>query len=673
MIGSTHFLKLVRAPIAGQKACPFSSHWNALRSQKKVQAWTQSQQPYRSFWVSPILKISREEEELRAKIRQELQQIVPSVVAKEKPKDPYFMRHALIEQYIADIEEQTVRDIRVRNKEDEKAVAEHKVILEKWKEDNPDRVAMLQAIHKKKMAELDEEKDPFFVTRASLLKKVPAMTEELTAAHQKDIDKVLDEIVELGTGKKPVRDPKDKPEYMYQLPEELRTVPNRYELELASVMQQEVIREGQENSKPKLDENGEEIPPEIPKAKPVEKKEDKVENPEARVDESKLYAQFEPLMPAEDLPPNAPLTQNVEFNMKAMSRSNIRPTHKLIIKHLQDNIFESMKNDVGGIRPRSEMEDKLEEMLKYSKTGSGRYGATMLVCLALIFGSAILCFGSWVSLPTKLFGWVSERDEEDREFEPPSGTWIHSILPHNRPHVDFLIPNVQRKPRTLVLDPQIFCKIVYNQTMGIRVVMRPGWDYFLQMVSPHYEIVLFTDGQWGAFDNLYGRIDPDRKYINYRIYSEGTYTLNGRSLKTDVPQNFRGLNRPTERMIILEPDPMNCDLFPRNSLNIPPWDGKDDRVMMDLAELLQDAAYSGNCEAFVCALKDLPFESTNTKWMYDLSPAIVNRTQNTNELIKTKNRQVLRGVDFPYPPGYDEMSDLPPGYTGQEQPVEKII
>lgn len=57
---------------------------------------------------------------------------------------------------------------------------------------------------------------------------------------------------------------------------------------------------------------------------------------------------------------------------QAMSKQHVRATHKAVLRMMQDNIYQSLKDDYKVIRPDHEVNLKLEEMLKYSKGGSGR-------------------------------------------------------------------------------------------------------------------------------------------------------------------------------------------------------------------------------------------------------------------------------------------------------------
>jgi len=361
------------------------------------------------------------------------------------------------------------------------------------------------------------------------------------------------------------------------------------------------------------------------------KKREKEEAARKKSGENHSEAVFEPL---QNIPANKFDVTKEEIE-QALNIKKSWPSKRQINKDRERDLFLAARDAPHLLQPSDEIVNKLDELLRYSKAGS-RYGPVPVILVSLTFFTLYIIVIGTIGLGP-LFGWVTDYDDEDEPRVKPGarigGQWSGA---------QHLIPPTPVKPKTLVIDPNIICRPVWNDKIGWRVIMRPGFSYFKAMVGPRFEVVLFAAGAWGTHDRLYREIDSTKQFIQYRVYLEGVYTASNGKFK-----DFRSLNRPAEHMIILDSDPVQCDSVPRNCIVIPPWDGKNDRVLLDLADLLQDAYTSGNCEAFVCHMKGLPWKSGNTKFMYDLSPAIVNRLWNWREWEKTKNRQLIEGVDYP--------------------------
>jgi import inner membrane translocase subunit TIM50 len=123
----------------------------------------------------------------------------------------------------------------------------------------------------------------------------------------------------------------------------------------------------------------------------------------------------------------------------------------------------------------------------------------------------------------------------------------------------------------------------YDARYGWRHVKRPGLDQFLTKLSSYYEIVIFSENDVGAVAEVLFAIDPEGRC--HKLGSAAAEARDGMMIK-----RLDYMNRDIDRIILIDDSPEAFQMFPRNTLQVKPFDDvKDsaDRVLYDLVPLLQ--------------------------------------------------------------------------------------
>ena len=139
-------------------------------------------------------------------------------------------------------------------------------------------------------------------------------------------------------------------------------------------------------------------------------------------------------------------------------------------------------------------------------------------------------------------------------------------------------------PPLLVIDlEKTLIGSEYDARYGWRHVKRPGLDQFLEKISAYYEIVIFSENDIGAVAEVMFAIDPGS--VCHKLGSAAAEARDGLMIK-----RLDYMNRDISRIILIDDNPEAFQLFPRNTLQVKPFnDVKDstDRVLYDLVPLLQ--------------------------------------------------------------------------------------
>lgn len=122
---------------------------------------------------------------------------------------------------------------------------------------------------------------------------------------------------------------------------------------------------------------------------------------------------------------------------------------------------------------------------------------------------------------------------------------------------------------------------VEQNPVGVFVCVRPGAEKFLRELGSLYEIVIFTASCQVYADPVIDFIDKGR-VVKYRLYREACTDFNGSFVK-----DLSRLNRPLEKIIIIDNSSVAYLLQPYNAIPISSWfdDPTDNELFIILEKL----------------------------------------------------------------------------------------
>ena len=121
-----------------------------------------------------------------------------------------------------------------------------------------------------------------------------------------------------------------------------------------------------------------------------------------------------------------------------------------------------------------------------------------------------------------------------------------------------------------------------NGKVGLNVCVRPGCNKFLQELGSLYEIVIFTASCQIYADAVIDFIDPG-KVVRHRLYRESCSDFGGNFVK-----DLTRLNRPLERIIIIDNASVSYMLQPYNAIAISSWfDDPTDNELFIILDFLK--------------------------------------------------------------------------------------
>ena len=147
----------------------------------------------------------------------------------------------------------------------------------------------------------------------------------------------------------------------------------------------------------------------------------------------------------------------------------------------------------------------------------------------------------------------------------------------------FLPKKTNTSDYTLVLDLDETLIHCLDQ-QEINPLIRPGTEKFLEEMSNYYEVVIFTASVKDYADTILDQLDPEHKFISFRLYREHTTVLKRTYLK-DISK----LGRDLSKVIIMDNASDNFRLQLDNGIFINTWiDDQTDTILFELIPILKD-------------------------------------------------------------------------------------
>jgi len=248
------------------------------------------------------------------------------------------------------------------------------------------------------------------------------------------------------------------------------------------------------------------------------------------------------------------------------------------LQEKQPNTEETSKNNDKGPQPMS----------TWQKRG--------YMAFAIFLGGALVVNAVLFSLP--------DRDEEGNDIKDefselsfPSQNYLrlkNKIFKTKKdleePFSDKLLPDPLPEPYyqpkyTVLLElTGLLVHSNWTHKHGWRFQKRPGVDIFVSQIGyPEFELVVYTTENAMTFYPIVDGLDPENKYIMYRLFRDATRYVDGHHTK-----DLFALNRDLKKVIVVDWDENTVSENRDNALILKKWEGDNsDRQLIGLTQLLQ--------------------------------------------------------------------------------------
>jgi len=282
--------------------------------------------------------------------------------------------------------------------------------------------------------------------------------------------------------------------------------------------------------------------------------------------------------------------KNINFEISRRFSSAEKPTSTQSTS-LADEIMQSKLKDAS-----NEKTVNNEDPSENSNKGPTKWQRIGYWAFAIIFGGALVVNGVLFSLPDRGEDGIDIKDEFS-ELPFPSQYYLrlkNKIFKTKKdleePFSDKLLPDPLPEPYhqpkyTILLElTGLLVHSNWTHKHGWRFQKRPGVDIFVsQLGYPEFELVVYTTENAMTFYPIVDGLDPENKYIMYRLFRDATRYVDGHHTK-----DLFALNRDLKKVIVIDWDENTVSENRDNALILKKWEGDNlDRQLIGLTQLLQ--------------------------------------------------------------------------------------